>query len=100
MFELEFCDIEGNLSRIEGPALIDSVGNKWWYQNDLLHRLNGPAVEWANGGKEWYQNDKLHRLDGPARCNARNYKEWWVNGKKYTEKDFLKYSNVVVHLKK
>ena len=29
-----------------------------WYQNGQLHRLDGPAIECSNGDKEWYLNDE------------------------------------------
>jgi hypothetical protein len=45
---------------------INSYGTKEWYQDGNLHRLNGPAIEWVNRDKSWYQDGNLHRLDGPA----------------------------------
>ena len=33
-------------------------GNKKWYLNGELHRVDGPAVEWADGTKQWFLNDK------------------------------------------
>ena len=54
-----------------------------------LHRLDGPAVEWADGSKAWWQNNRRHRLDGPAREWADGTNEWWQNGVKMTEKEFL-----------
>ncbi len=49
MFEVEFCDIEGKLSRIEGPAVVWNDGSKYWCQNGEYHREDGPAVEYADG---------------------------------------------------
>ena len=51
------------------------------YQNGELHRVNGPAVINADGTQEWYQHDKLHRDDGPAVIEADGTKEWYRNGK-------------------
>jgi len=33
-------------------------GYKEWWLNGQLHRLDGPAVEWKDGYKEWYLNGK------------------------------------------
>ena len=69
---------------------IDSYGNKYWYQNDLLHRTDGlPAVEYANGDKSWYQHGKLHRTDGPAIEYSNGRKEWYQNGINYSFKNWL-----------
>jgi len=64
---------------------IDTLGNKEWYQNGQLHRLDGPAIEWANGSKFWYQNGQFHRLDGPAVERANGGKSWYVRGKRITD---------------
>jgi hypothetical protein len=63
-------------------------GNRYWYQDGNLNRLDGPAVEYANGDKFWYQNGQLHRLDGPAVEFNNGKKEWWIEGIQYTEKSF------------
>ena len=64
----------------ETNPVVNDYGDKFWYQDGLLHRLDGPAVEWASGRKEWYQNDKLHHLDGPAIEYANGNKEWYQDG--------------------
>jgi hypothetical protein len=71
----------GDLHRLDGPAIESVYGNKQWYQNGLLHRLDGPAVEYANGRKSWFKNGKLHRLDGPAAEYFDGTKSWFQNGK-------------------
>jgi hypothetical protein len=78
----------GELHRLDGPAVEDSDGYKAWYQNGELHRLDGPAVEEANGSKFWYQNGKRHRLDGPAYEGVNGFKEWWIDDTKYSEDEF------------
>jgi len=77
---VEHRDAQGQLHRLDGPAIERANGDKEWYQKGLLHHLDGPAVEWANGSKEWYQNGRLHRLDGPAVEWANGTKMWYVNG--------------------
>lgn len=71
--------------REDGPAVIDTEGNKYWYRNGERHCDNGPAVEYANGDKEWWLNGKLHREGGPAVEFKDNGNEWWVNGKLHRE---------------
>ncbi len=80
---------EGQLHRLDGPAVEWSDGYKAWYQNGKLHRLDGPAIEYSSGTKEWWQNGKYHRLDGPAYEGSKGHKEWYLEGKHYkTEKEW------------
>ena len=76
------------LHREDGPAFEYKTkkGNtsSSWYVDGLLHRVDGPAIEHANGDKEWYQNGLLHRVDGPA-IDRLNVKEWYCNGKLHKE---------------
>ena len=60
-------------------------GSKEWWQNGQLHRLDGPAIERADGTKEWRLNGQLHRLDGPAIELADGNKSWWINGKQLSK---------------
>jgi hypothetical protein len=78
----------GQLHRINGPAIEWANGAKSWWQKDLLHRLDGPAIEWATGDKEWFQNGQLHRLDGPAVELADGYNEWYIEGEELTRDEF------------
>ena len=64
-------------------------GTEFWYnQNGQLHRLDGPAIEQSNGTKYWLQNGKRHRLDGPAIEWSDGIKIWFIENKKYTEREF------------
>ena len=69
------------LHREDGPAIEWVSGHKWWYQHGYLHRLDGPAVEWLHGDKCWFQNGFRHRLDGPAYEDASGNKKWYFHGK-------------------
>jgi hypothetical protein len=42
---------------------VEYAGTKAWYTNGELHRVDGPAVEWSGGGKEWYLNEGLRNSD-------------------------------------
>ena len=79
---------EGELHRLDGPAIVYADGSKFWYVNGKLHRSDGPAFEGADGHKEWYVNNKRHRLDGPAVEWVHGYKEWWVDGEEYPEEQW------------
>jgi hypothetical protein len=76
---------EGELHRLDGPAVEYPSGKEEWYQDGLLHRFGGPAVIHDDGTKEWYQNGKLHRLDGPALETLNGHKQWYVGGKRSRE---------------
>ena len=61
---------------------IESGHKVWRNKQGQLHRLDGPAIESADGTKEWYQKGQRHRLDGPAIEYADGTKEWWIEGKR------------------
>ncbi len=71
---------------MKNGLITDQYGNKFWYQDGMLHRTDGPAVEDINGNKCWYQDGKRHREDGPAveypptENHSNGYKEWWHQG--------------------
>ena len=88
----------GELHRLDGPAVEYADGDKRWFQNGMRHRLDGPAIEHANGDKSWYQNDKLHRLDGPASEYASGNKFWYIDGEQLTEEEFNARNKVEVTL--
>jgi hypothetical protein len=73
--------------------IIDDRGNKFWYQNDLLHRTDGPAIEFASGAKSWYHNGLRHRTDGPAIERADGDKYWYIKGVDYTFNNWLELVN-------
>jgi hypothetical protein len=79
---------QGQLHRLDGPAVEYPNGDREWYQKGKLHRLGGPAAEYANGDRVWYVDDKLHRVDGPAIECADGTTEYWVNGQLLTLAEF------------
>jgi len=85
----------GNLHRLDGPAIERSNGSKSWWQNGRRHREDGPAVELASGDKFWRQNDQLHRLDGPAIEYANGNKAWYIEGEELSEEEFNNRNNKV-----
>ena len=64
-------------------------GSEFWRnQNGEIHRLDGPAVIDSDGTQFYYQYGLKHREDGPAVIRANGTKEYWINGKKLTESEF------------
>ena len=63
--------------------------NRIEYRNEQgqLYRVDGPAIEYSNGDKYWYINGQCHREDGPA-IEYHNRKKWWINGQRYSEDDW------------
>ena len=82
---------KGNYHRLDGPALQNASGDKYWFVNSKLHRIDGPAIEVATGEKYWYVNGQRHRTDGPAIEYPSGTKYWFINGKKMSEKQFDKW---------
>ena len=76
---------------MKNVLIIDFENTKRWWLNGQLHRIDGPAIEYANSSRCWFQNGKCHRLDGPAIEWANGDKEWYINGKRIkcnTQKEF------------
>ena len=48
----------GKLHRDDGPALINSDGDKEWYYHGKRHRENGPALIHPDGTQRWFLYDK------------------------------------------
>ena len=59
---------------------VDEQGTIRFYKNGELHRLNGPAIISANGTEYWFKNGKRHRDDGPAITYPSGNKYWYKNG--------------------
>jgi hypothetical protein len=76
---------DGELHRLDGPAIEYADGKEEWYQDGLLHRFGGPAVIHDDGTKVWFQNGKRHRLDGPAVETLNGHKQWYVGDKRSRE---------------
>ena len=65
---------------------ITEKGNKFYYNNNLLHRDGDlPAMEFGDGSKQWYRNGLRHRIDGPAIEYSNGKKRWFLFIKEYSE---------------
>lgn len=84
----EWKNEEGNLHRLDGPAIEYSNGDKSYWENGKRHRLDGPAVIFINGYTAYFQNGEPHRIAGPAIVHADGIKEYWIDGIMLTEDDF------------
>ena len=92
-FGTKYWFLNGELHRVDGPAVEFTNGTKWWYLNGKIHRENGHAVEYASGAKYWCLNGKQHRVNGPAIEYANGDKYWYLNGKRYSESEYWKELN-------
>ena len=99
----EWHDADGQLHRVDGPAVIRADGKRewrrhgklhrevhpavilpgrsWeWYADGLLHSKSGPAYLDINGTYAWFRRGLLHRDGGPAVRHPDGRLEWWVGG--------------------
>jgi hypothetical protein len=77
---------------------ISSNGTKRWFNDEgQLHRLNGPAVEYADGDESWWIEDEIHRLDGPAFKTLAGYEDWWINGEQLSKEQFDQHPLVIFY---
>jgi hypothetical protein len=69
---------DGNLHRVDGPAVEDADGTKRWFKGDKLHRVEVRRLN-IQGTKYWYKDGERHREDGPAVEDADGTKLWYKN---------------------
>lgn len=55
-------------------------GAEYWFKNGQLHRVDGPAISYENGTQFWYRNGLKHRTGGPAVIRANGIVEYWKHG--------------------
>jgi hypothetical protein len=71
--------LKDSSSESQPECQVSPNGDKRWYLNGELHRVDGPAIERADGTKEWWLNDKRHRVDGPAIEYPDGDKHWYLD---------------------
>lgn len=81
-------NINGQVHREDGPAVIRTEGTEIWYIMNSRHREDGPAFIEPNGVKIWYKMGNLHREDGPAVENYNGNPKWFLEGLEYTKKEY------------
>ena len=68
---------------------VDVYGNRWYYNPaNQLHRTDGPAVTDTSGNQWWYQNGLLHRTNGPAIISKTGVVSFWLNGEYMTTSEY------------
>jgi hypothetical protein len=85
---VEWRNSQGQLHRLDGPAVEYANGDHEWCYKGRLHRLDGPAIERTSGYRAWYLHNLRHRTDGPAIEYANGNCEYWVNGQELTKAEF------------
>jgi len=78
---------KGDYHRLDGPAIEDPNGDKYWYKEGRYHRLDGPAIEFKEGDKFWCKEGKPHRVDGPTIECINGNKEWYLLDKELEKKE-------------
>jgi len=58
------------------------IKSKNWYKNGELHRIDEPAIIHSDGKEEWFQNGKRHRDNGPAIFLPNGTEHWYQNGRR------------------
>ena len=64
---------------------VDISGDIFYLEDGDLHRLDGPAIEFKSGIQWWMQEGKLHRENGPAITGKHEIIEYWLNGEAAAE---------------
>ena len=74
------------MDRPESIMSVSNTGTKTCRNaQGQLHRLDGPAVEWRNGSKEWWVDGFRHRSDGPSLVYNDGHMEWHLRGMRHRE---------------
>lgn len=55
----------GEFHFMNGPALVTSDGDEFWFMHGMLHRSGGPAITFSGGIKMWYSHNKLEKVVYP-----------------------------------
>lgn len=80
------------------PAIINIYGDKYWYENGLLHRdandlssANSslfalPAIIYNNGDEYYYRHGKLHSYNDIPAISTKKLLAWYKDGVKHRDK--------------
>ena len=75
---------------IKPTKIVKEDGVVEWRLDGQLHRMDGPAVEWPDGYRAWYFMGKLHREDGPAIISQNVNHGFYLMGYKIPEDEYLR----------
>jgi len=84
--EKRYLNDEGQHHRLDGPAIENSDGTKFWYINGNAHRNIDPSDEFSNGEKQWWFKGERHRIGGSYNSV---YKWWYIDGEGYDKQDYF-----------
>jgi hypothetical protein len=73
-------DSNNEFHRDDGPAVVYTNGEQYWYKHGVIHREGGPAIIKSDGTEEWICNGRLHREGGPAAIYPDGRRSWFLNG--------------------
>lgn len=80
---------QNEISRDNGPAIVDLPDYRAWWLNGKPHRVGGPVYIWDDGLREWFKNGKRHNPSGPAIVYSNGEVEYWVKGRQYEEYEHM-----------
>jgi len=63
------------------PIIKKDGAKRWYNENGDLHRLDGPAIIYSDGTKYWYRNGRCYRTDGPAIIYPGGFERWFIKGR-------------------
>lgn len=99
--------LDGQLHRVDGPAVERKNGDKEWYLNGKRHRIGGPAIEKPNGDTQYFAHGEFHREDGPAiefqqrGDDAPKWEGYYLEGEFYKTKELWEAAlSIIVELRK
>jgi hypothetical protein len=60
-----FHTLDGELHRVDGPAVAGANGLQFYFQYGKPHRMGGPAIIWPSGNIEYHINGECLHKQGP-----------------------------------
>ena len=93
----EWLNMEGQLHRVDGPAVVYNDGKTEWWVNGQLHRIDGPAIECFYMSPSWLVNKILSGTKGLDNVSYSS-EQWWIEGNRLTEEEWKKKVNPVKEL--
>lgn len=80
--------MNGNNAKAISTVHIDNIGTKTWRDSEgNLHRVDGPAIEYPHGTCFWYLHGNLHRIGGPAVIFSNGVHVWAIDDVRFLKKE-------------
>ena len=87
---------QNEISRDNGPAIVDLPYYRAWWLDGKPHRVGGPVYIWGDGLREWFENGERHNISGPAVIYPDGTVEYWISGKQLSEYEFMFLTNQII----